>query len=290
MKKILALILALMMVVALAACGAGGGNEPAPADGNEPAPTDTAEPTDVAAEDDDWAYIQDTGTLVIGYTDYAPMNYFSDDGKLIGFDTEFAEAVCEQLGVTPEFVEIDWDTKEIELNNKNIDCIWNGFTITPEREENLDFTVPYMNNKQVVVIRAADAETYTDVASLASANLVAEIASAGETAILDNEELANANYVPVQKQTAALMEVKAGTADAAVLDYTLATAMTGEGTSYEDLIMLDGVVLVDEEYGIGFREGSTIVPVINEIIAQFNTDGTMTAIATTYGLENSVIA
>ena len=192
--------------------------------------------------------------------------------------------------MTPEFVEIDWDTKEIELNNKNIDCIWNGFTITPEREENLDFTVPYMNNKQVVVIRAADAETYTDVASLASANLVAEIASAGETAILDNEELANANYVPVQKQTAALMEVKAGTADAAVLDYTLATAMTGEGTSYEDLIMLDGVVLVDEEYGIGFREGSTIVPVINEIIAQFNTDGTMTAIATTYGLENSVIA
>ncbi|MBR2666693.1 MAG: transporter substrate-binding domain-containing protein [Oscillospiraceae bacterium] len=289
MKKILALILALMMVLALAACGAGG-DAPAP-DGGEPAPTDTAEPTGEPTDaEDDWAYIQDKGTLVIGYTDYAPMNYFNDEGTLIGFDTEFAEAVCEQLGITPEFVEIDWDTKEIELNNKNIDCIWNGFTITPEREENLDFTVPYMNNKQVVVVRAADAETYTDVASLASANLVAEIASAGETAILDNEELAGANYVPVQKQTSALMEVKAGTADAAVLDYTLATAMVGEGTSYEDLVMLDGVVLVDEEYGIGFREGSTIVPEVNAIIEQFNADGTMTAIATTYGLENSVIA
>ncbi len=289
MKKILALILALMMVLALAACGAGG-DTPAP-DGGEPAPADNAEPTGEPTDaEDDWAYIQDKGTLVIGYTDYAPMNYFDDEGSLIGFDTEFAKAVCEQLGVTPEFVEIDWDTKEIELNNKNIDCIWNGFTITPEREENLDFSIPYMNNKQVVVVRAADAETYTDVASLADANLVAEIASAGETAILDNEELANANYVPVQKQTSALMEVKAGTADAAVLDYTLATAMVGEGTSYEDLIMLDGVVLVDEEYGIGFREGSTIVPEVNGVIEQLNADGTLTAIATTYGLENSIIA
>lgn len=181
-----------------------------------------------AAGESDLEYIKANGKMVIGYTVYAPMNYTDDKGEFVGFDTEFAKAVCAKLGVEPEFIEIDWDTKEIELNAKSIDCIWNGFTMTEEREENLDFSVPYILNKQVVVIRKADAEKYKDTASLIDARLVAEVSSAGETAIADDENLSQANYTAVTKQTDALLEVKANTADAAVLDYTLANAMVGK--------------------------------------------------------------
>ncbi len=181
-----------------------------------------------AEGESDLEYIKEKGKMTIGYTVYAPMNYTDDNGNFVGFDTEFAEAVCEKLGVEPDFVEINWDTKEIELEAKTIDCIWNGFTMTEEREENLDFSIPYILNKQVVVIRKADASKYTDAASLSNARLVAEVASAGETAIADDEELSKATYTAVTKQTDALLEVKSNTADAAVLDYTLANAMVGK--------------------------------------------------------------
>lgn len=181
-----------------------------------------------AEGESDLEYIKEKGKMTIGYTVYAPMNYTDDAGNFVGFDTEFAEAVCEKLGVEPDFVEINWDTKEIELAAKSIDCIWNGFTMTEEREENLDFSVPYILNKQVVVIRKSDAAKYTDTASLADARLVAEVSSAGETAIADDENLAKATYTAVTKQTDALLEVKSNTADAAVLDYTLANAMVGK--------------------------------------------------------------
>lgn len=184
----------------------------------------------VAAElnpESDLEYVKGKGKMTIGYTVYAPMNYTNDAGEFVGFDTEFAKAVCEKLGIEPEFVEINWDTKEVELEAKKIDCIWNGFTITKEREENLDFSIPYILNKQVVVIRKADAEKYKDTASLAAANLVAETSSAGESAIKDDENLSKANYTAVAKQTDALLEVKSKAADAAVLDYTLANSMVG---------------------------------------------------------------
>lgn len=189
------------------------------------------EPKDVpskASGDSDLDYIKKNGKMVIGYTVYDPMNYTDDNGEFVGFDTEFAKAVCEKLGVTPEFVEINWDTKEIELNAKSIDCIWNGFTINEEREENLDFSIPYILNKQVVVIRKADKDKYTDTASLASAKLAAETSSAGEAAIKDDENLSKASYTAVPKQTDALLEVKASTVDAAVLDYTLANSMVSK--------------------------------------------------------------
>lgn len=189
------------------------------------------EPKDVpskASGDSDLDYIKKNGKMIIGYTVYDPMNYTDDNGEFVGFDTEFAKAVCEKLGVTPEFVEINWDTKEIELNAKSIDCIWNGFTINEEREENLDFSIPYILNKQVVVIRKADKDKYTDAASLASAKLAAETSSAGEAAIKDDENLSKASYTAVPKQTDALLEVKASTVDAAVLDYTLANSMVGK--------------------------------------------------------------
>ncbi len=260
-KKILSLTLALVLVVlALAGCGNSGADQ----------------------AESDLAYITDKGTMVIGYTVYAPMNYTDDDGNFTGFDTELAEAVCKKLGVTPEFIEIDWDTKEIELNAKNLDCIWNGFTITEERKENISFSKPYIENKQVVVIRTADADKYTDSASLSSANLVAEISSAGESAIADDADLSKANYTAVAKQTDGLMEVKAGTADAVVLDVTLANAMVGEGTSYEDLQIVSGLDLAVEFYGVGFRKGSDAVAKVDEAFDALIADGTMEELGEKY--------
>lgn len=285
-KKWTALLLALTLCFALAACSGSGSAATATP---EPTATETPEPT-ATPEPDDWSYIQSNGKLVIGYTLYEPMNYLDDNGKLVGFDTEFAEAVCAKLGVEPDFVEINWDTKEIELNSKNIDCIWNGLTVTEERKENMDFTESYISNKQAVVIRKADADKYTDLASLAKANLVAEASSAGESAITSEEALASANYVAVGKQTDALLEVKAGTADAAVLDYVLAKSMVGEGTDYSDLVVVDGLDLTEEEYAIGFRKDSTAVAEVNKAIDELIADGTLGQIAETYGLENQLIA
>ena len=92
---------------------------------------------DDAVTEGDLAYIKDKGELTIGITLFAPMNYEDENQELIGFETEFAEAVCAKLGVDANFVEINWNSKEIELNSKNIDCIWNGMTITEERATNM---------------------------------------------------------------------------------------------------------------------------------------------------------
>jgi len=178
-------------------------------------------------EPGDLAYIMDKGSIKIGITIYEPMNFFDASGELTGFDTEFAIALCDKLGVTPDFVEINWDTKEVELAAKNIDCIWNGLTVTEERRQNIEFTDSYIKNKQVIVIRKADASKFTTIESLAEARLTAEIASAGEDAIKDDPILAGAEYTAMAKQTDTLMEVKAGTADAAVLDFTAAQALVG---------------------------------------------------------------
>ena len=268
MKKFLSIMLVLVLALSFAAC-------------TSKAPV-TEEP--VAEVASDLEYVMSNGKMIIGYTVYEPMNYTDKDGNFVGFDTDYAKAVCEKLGVEPEFVEINWDTKEIELDAKNIDCIWNGFTITNERKQNVEFTTPYISNKQVVVIKADNKDKYVDAASLAEANLVAEIESAGESAIKDDAELSKANYVSVSKQTDGLLEVKSGTADAVVLDYTLASAMVGEGTDYADLMIIDGLDLAVEEYGIGFRKGSDLAEKVNSITAELIADGTMDKIAQAYDM------
>ena len=171
----------------------------------------------------DFEAVTAAGTLVIGITEYKPMNYYDASGTLVGFDTEFAEAVCEILGITPEFIVINWDTKEIELAGGQIDCIWNGLTVTEPRRENMDFSLSYLRNEQVIVVKNDVADQYPDVASLAGLTVVAEEGSAGESAAL---EIDGIDYIAVALQSAALLEVKAGTADAAIIDVTTAMAMT----------------------------------------------------------------
>ena len=189
--------------------------------------------------------------MTIGYTVYEPMNYTDESGTFTGFDTELATAVCEKLGLEPDFVEINWDTKETELATKSIDCIWNGLTLTDDREANMACTKPYVKNAQVVVMKA-DAD-YTSTADLAGKTVVAESGSAGETTIEEDEGLQQADFVAKSVQTDCLMEVAAGTADAAVLDLTLASAMIGEGTDYANLVIKDELNV--EEYGAAFRKG-----------------------------------
>ncbi|MDO4315668.1 MAG: transporter substrate-binding domain-containing protein [Oscillospiraceae bacterium] len=283
MKKLWALLLALAMVLALAACG---GKDETPADTTEPA--DVEEPAaEEPAADSDLAYIQGNGKMIIGYTVYEPMNYTDENGEFTGFDTELAMAVCEKLGVEPEFQEIIWETKEVELAGKSIDCIWNGLTLDAEREANMNCTVPYVKNAQVVVIKSGT--EYTDTSSLIGKTVVAEVGSAGEVQIIGGEDaepdanLAQATYIGKSVQTDCLMEVKAGTADAAVLDMTLANAMTGEGTDYADLEIVDELAV--ENYGVAFRKGSDVRDAVNEIFAEMVADGSLQALADKYGLE-----
>ena len=268
MKKMLALLLAVLMIVGMTACAS-----KAPAQ-EEP-----------KAEATDLSYVTDKGNMLVGITIYEPMNYYNDAGELTGFDTEFAQAVCEKMGLTAEFVEINWDTKEVELAAKSIDCIWNGMTITEERKENMSISDPYVKNAQVIVVKA-DSDI-ASTADLVGKTVVAEMGSAGEAQVIGeaaDENLAQAEYVGVAKQTDCLMEIKAGTADAAVLDWTLAKSMVGEGTDFSDLKIVEDLELATEEYGIAFRKGSDMTAAVNAVMKELAADGTLSALAEKYGL------
>ena len=280
MKKLLCTVLALGMAMSMAACGASTSSSAAASSEAASSEAASSEATEAAAEESDLAYITEKGKMVIGYTVYEPMNYTDENGEFVGFDTDLAKAVCAELGVEPEFVEINWDTKETELAAKSIDCIWNGLTLTPEREANMACTGPYVKNAQVVVMKK-DAG-YTGTADLVGKTLVAEAGSAGEETITGDENLSQGELVTKTVQTDCLMEVAAGTADAAVLDLTLASAMIGEGTDYEGLEIVDELNV--EEYGVAFRKGSDMADTVNAIFFALATDGTMQALADQYGL------
>ena len=275
MKKLISMALAAGMAVSLAACGGAASSAPA-ADSAASGAASTTE----AAADSDLAYIQGKGKMTIGYTVYEPMNYTDADGNFTGFDTELATAVCEKLGVEPDFVEINWDTKIVELDAKSIDCIWNGMTLTDEIMANTACTKAYAKNAQVVVMKA-DAD-YTSTADLVGKTVVAQAGSAGESAIQDDGSLSQADYISKSVQTDCLMEVAAGTADAAVLDLTLATAMIGDGTDYANLTIKDE--LNAEEYGVAFRKGSDAAAAVDAAFDELKSDGTMQKLADKYSL------
>ena len=274
MKRLVSAFLAGAMALSLAACGGGAPTSTVASS----AASGSAAASETAASDLD--YIKEKGKLVIGYTVYEPMNYTDADGSFTGFDTELATAVCEKLGVEPEFVEINWDTKVVELDAKSIDCIWNGMTLTDDIMANTATTKAYAKNAQVVVVK--DGTDYASTADLVGKTVVAEAGSAGEAAIEGDENLAQADYVSKSVQTDCLMEVAAGTADAAVLDLTLANAMIGEGTDYASLKIVDE--LNAEEYGVAFRKGSDAAAAVDAAFDELKADGTMQALAEKYDL------
>lgn len=290
MKKITSTLLALSLAASLAACGTTATTSSSAAASSEASTSEAtsseatsseAASSEAASTDSDLAYLQSNGKMVIGYTVYEPMNYTDANGVFTGFDTELATAVCEKLGVEPEFVEINWDTKEVELSAKSIDCIWNGLTLDDDRRTNMACTDPYVKNAQVVVMKA-DSD-YTSTADLVGKTVVAESGSAGQTTIEGDENLAQADFVSKSVQTDCLMEVAAGTADAAVLDLTLAKAMIGEGTDYAGLAIKDELNV--EEYGVAFRKGSDVAEAVNAAFDELTTEGTMQTLADKYGLE-----
>ncbi|MBQ4050915.1 MAG: transporter substrate-binding domain-containing protein [Oscillospiraceae bacterium] len=256
MKKVISLVLAVLMTaVLLAGCGA-------------------------SKADTDMAYVKDKGKFIVGITDYAPMDYLDENGEWTGFDAEFAKLFAEELGVKCEFYVIaDWDKKFMELDTKQIDAVWNGMTINEKATLNSSVSDPYVINAQVVVMKADVVANYTDIASMKGLTIAVENGSAGQDAASTIE---GATIVPLQDQGAALLEVKAGTADACVIDITMAYAMTGEGTNYADLA--PGISLTEEVYGVSFRKDSDLTAAFNDFMAKLIADGTLQALADKYNL------
>lgn len=288
MKKFLALILAaLMCLTVFVACG------PAAVDVDENASDANLEDNAVVPEDDaaddetpatsDLQDIKDKGVLVVGITDFAPMDYQDEAGNWIGFDADMAKAFAAYLGVDVEFQIIDWDNKVMELNSKTIDVVWNGMTLTEEVKAAMECSNAYCNNAQVVILPAAVAADYADAESMKDLLFAVEAGSAGEA----EATAAGFKTVPVTDQATALLEVKSGSADAAVIDSLMAGAMVGEGTNYAELTYTIG--LNSEEYGVGFRKGSDAVAELNKFFAESYADGSMMATADLYGVEAAVI-
>ena len=255
MKKIISLVLVMVMAVTLfAGCG--------------------------AKETSDLKTVEKNGKIVIGITDYAPMDYKDENGEWTGFDAEFAELFAAELGVECEFFVIaDWGKKFMELETKQIDAVWNGMTITEEALLNASVSDPYVVNAQVLVMKADVVGNYADAASIVDLTVAAENGSAGQAAA---EEAGVKDIVLVQDQAAALMEVAAGTSDACVIDITMANAMTGAGTSYADLTY--GISLTSEEYGVAFRKDSDLTAKFNAFMDKLIADGTLQALADKYQL------
>ena len=251
MKKLLAILLMLAMFFCFAACG-------------------------------------ETKTVVVGYTIYEPMNYM-EDGKLVGFDTELAEKVFGNLGYKVIFQEIEWDSKYTDLNSNAIDCVWNGFTCNTAdddgvlRAEKVDFSYNYMENRQVIVIKK-------DAAISAAADLkgkfgAAESGSAGQTY---GESFEGVTMKGFLKQTECLTEVKAGSADFAVVDAQLAKSYCGKG-DYENLTIVEALSSDVEYYAIGFKKGSDLTAKVNAELEKLGKDGTIAKLAEKYGVSNTAI-
>ena len=297
MKRLMALMLAGVMTAAMVAgCGQKSAETTAEtpeettqeatpdASDTETPETDAETPEETtSSEESDLAYVQGKGTLVVGITDFEPMDYKDESGNWIGFDADMAAAFAKSLGVSVEFVEIDWDNKIMELDGKTIDCVWNGMTLTDEVKSAMECSNAYCNNAQIVIVPADKAEQYQDKESLKELTFAVEAGSAGEAQVTE----LGAEFTPVTTQANALMEVAAGSSDAAVIDSLMAAAMVGEGTGYANLTYT--VQLNSEEYGVGFRKGSDLAAALNEFFVTAYTDGSMVATAETYGVQAAVI-
>ena len=277
-------MLALVMVFALAACGTDSG-EPS----SEPTTGASAEPSSVPSEggdtaESDMAYVKEKGTLIVGITEFEPMDYQNADGEWIGFDADLAKLFAERLGVEVQFQLIDWESKVMELDGRTIDVVWNGMTLTDEVLASMECSNAYLNNAQFVILPSAEAENYADAESMSGLQFAVESGSAGEQMAIEN----GFSYTPVTDQATAVLEVESGTCDAAIIDSLMASAMVGEGTNFADLTYT--ISLNTEEYGVGFRQGSDLAAELNAFFAEIYAEGTMQELADQYGVSAALIA
>lgn len=260
MKKIITILTTLLMVVVMAGC---------------------SNKADATVDATDSEYVKNKGVLVVGITDFAPMDYKDASGNWIGFDADLATKFAEDLGVKVEFVEINWDNKVLDLNDKAIDCVWNGMTLTDAVKNQMETSKAYILNAQTAVVKKDIAASVNSVDDLKELSIAVEVGSAGKASAESN----GLDFIELDTQAKALLEVNAGTSDAAIIDLTMAKAMTGDGTDYTNLTYT--VLLDEEEYGVGFRKGSDLAEMLNTFLA--NNTAVVEEIALTYGLENALV-
>jgi polar amino acid transport system substrate-binding protein len=256
-KRIISAVLISLMVLSLAACQKSSG------------------------EDNSLKYIQDNGKLILGLDDtFAPMGFTDDSGEIIGFDIDLAKAVCEKLGVELVLQPVEWESKEQELTTKNIDCIWNGLSLTPEREKNMTMSKPYMTNDISLVV--VGDSPIAILADMAGKRLAVQGGSSAEEALNDDgnkafrESLGQIN--PFDKYDTALMDMETGNSDAVLMDTVMANYMiTGLEKNYKVL----KESLLPDEYAIGFRKGElALCEAVEKALSELKADGTVAEIST----------
>lgn len=228
-------------------------------------------------------YVKEKGKLIVGMTDFKPMDYKDANGNWIGFDADMAKKYAESLGVEVEFIQINWGNKHMELETKAIDVVWNGMTLTDEVKGLLGTSEPYCKNAQVVVLNSSIAAQYTTKDSIKELTFAVEDGSAGAKAL----DTIGIKYTAVDTQERALTEVASGSSQACVIDLLMAGAMIGEGTSYPELTV--SIELEPEKYCVGFRKDSDLIANFNEFWKKAYDDGTVMKVAENYGISKNII-
>ena len=259
------LLAAVMLLTALSGCGGKEGTFSGPEAGQS-----------------DLEYVQSKGTLVVGITEFAPIQYREGDAWT-GFDADLVTRFAERLGVAVEFVEINWDDKTKLLENGSIDCVWNGMTMTDKLQNTISCSDPYLSNAQVAVFRTGDVERYLTVEDCGHVLFAVEAGSTGES-ILNGLKY---RYTAYTTQMDALQSVQSKQADAAVIDIVMATYYTGAEQEFHDLTFR--LLLNDETICAGFRAGSDLTEQANDFIGAVYEDGIIEALAIQYGIEDALL-
>ena len=271
-KRLLSAVMASAMVLSLAACG-GAKTETTAAETTAEKKEETTTAGTTAAETVEAA----GGTLIVGFDqDFPPMGFVGDNGEYTGFDLDLAKEVASRLGLEYKAQPIAWDSKDMELESGNIDCIWNGFTITG-REDDYTWTTPYMANKQVFIV-ANDSDIKSQ-ADLAGKVVEVQADSSAEAALKENQDLANTfgQLLTTPDYNTAFMDLEQGAVDAVAMDVIVAGYQIKQRNA--DFKILDDS-LSEEEYGIGFKKGNTeLRDKVQGALEEMAADGTLAKIS-----------
>jgi len=237
-----------------------------------------------SSDSSDSANILGLKKLVVGIEgDTPPMSFYDENGTLVGFDVEFSKAICTKLGIDVEYKVINWNEKVDDLNTHSIDCICNGLSVTEDRRQYIKYSRVYLNNKQVVIIRKSDASKYKDAQSLISARVASQVGTTNEQAITEDPYLSQAKYTGFSTQDEAFAALREGKVDALVTDYTI-TRRYINSSDFDDLMVVDGIDLMEDKYAIGFRINSDMTNIVNNVIIDLIEDGTLALLAEKYNL------
>ena len=281
-KKILVLLIAVLLALTFAACGKKDVENIVSNQNAKQEEVNTTESDQEEQADNSLEYILNRGKLILGLDDaFPPMGFRDDSGEIVGFDIDLAKAVCEKLGVELVLQPIYWPAKENELETKNVDCLWNGFSVTPERIEKLTLSIPYMENAiAIVVTKESGIKSKED---MAGKRLAVQGGSSAEEALYmdENKEFReslgeiNSGF---KDYVTALMDLETGNSDAVLMDSVVANYMISQAG--KDFIVLEDN-LVAEKYAIGFRKGEeALAEAINNALRELKADGTIAEIST----------